>query len=217
MSGKLIVIEGSDASGKATQSELLYDKLKEKGYKVKKVSFPNYQSDSSALVRMYLNGDFGENPGDVNPYAASTFYAVDRYASYKMDWKDFYLGGGIVIADRYTTSNMIHQAAKFQNLAEKDGFLQWLWELEFLLYELPVPDMVFFLDIPSEHSKILMKGRKKDIHETDLDYLEQSYQNALHVAEKYDWEKIECIKDGKILEIEEIGKLILGKAMGILD
>lgn len=206
MKGKLFVIEGSDASGKATQTKLLYERLLKDGFKVKKIEFPNYKSDSSTLVKMYLNGEFGDDPGDVNPYAASTFYAVDRFVTYKKDWEDFYLQDGIVIADRYTTSNMIYQAAKFKNERDKEKFLDWLWELEFDLYELPPPDKVFFLDLPPEYSFKLLEERKreeasekdhyKDIHELNYKYMVQSYKNACYVADKYNWEKIYCLTDG---------------------
>ncbi len=135
--GKLIVIEGSDGSGKATQTKKLYDKLVKENKNVKKVEFPNYESESSALIKMYLNGEFGKEPDSVNPYVSSTFYAVDRFASYKKDWEEFYLKGGIIIADRYTTSNMIHQAAKIKDVQAKDNFLNWLWDFEFknLIYQ----------------------------------------------------------------------------------
>lgn len=212
MSGKLIIIEsGSDASGKATQSEKLFNRLKAEGYNVRKVEFPNYKSDSSALVKMYLNGDFGKDPGDVSPYVASTFYAGDRYASFKTDWGEFYLNGGIIIADRYTTSNMVHQAAKIEG-EEKDVFLDWLWNLEFELYKLPIPDCVIFLDMPPEYSVKLMEerqnkftgGAEKDIHERNLDYLAASYNNALYIANKYQWNKISCIDDSGLRTIDDI-------------
>jgi len=213
MKGKLIIIEsGSDASGKATQTKKLYDRLISEGYNVRKVEYPNYKSDSSALVKMYLNGDFGKNPGDVNPYVASTFYTVDRYASYKTEWEQFYLDGGIIIADRYTTSNMVHQAAKISNQAEKDKFLDWLWDFEFNIHGLPVPDDVFFLDMEPEFSQKLMAERankitgtnEKDIHERNYEYLIHSYNQALYVADKYDWTKILCTDHNELRTIDEI-------------
>ncbi|MCT4607015.1 MAG: thymidylate kinase [Marinisporobacter sp.] len=213
MKGKLFVIEsGVDASGKATQSEKLYNRLLNEGIKIKKITFPNYDSDSSALVKMYLNGDFGSKPNDVNPYTASTFYAVDRYASYVKDWKKFLEAGGIIIADRYTTSNMVHQASKFCTQEQKKEFLDWLWDLEFKKMELPVPDEVIFLNMSPEVSYQLMKNRankisgemKKDIHERDLKYLQKTYENALWIAEKYDWRKVQCIKNQELKSIDEI-------------
>lgn len=224
MKGKLIIIEsGSDASGKETQSKLLYERLIKEGYNVRKVEYPNYGSDSSALVKMYLNGDFGKNPNDVNPYIASTFYAVDRYASFKTEWEEFYLNGGIIIADRYTTSNMVHQASKLQGI-EKDKFLDWLWNLEFELYKLPVPDGVIFLDVPPEYSRKLMEDRankftgtkKKDIHESNIQYLTETYDNSLYIVEKYNWVKVDCIKCNKLSSIDEIHENIYKVAKGIL-
>jgi dTMP kinase len=222
--GKLITIEsGVDASGKATQAKRLYDRLLLEGYKVIQVSYPNYDSESSALVKMYLNGDFGKNPEDVNPYVASTFYAVDRYASYKREWEDFYINGGIVIADRYTTSNMVHQAAKISGL-DKDKFLDWIWNLEFEMYELPIPSCVIFLDMPPDISQELMKNRpnkitgdiKKDIHESNKQYLINSYNNAKYVAERYNWNKIYCTHKGKTRTIEDIHEDIYRSVLSVL-
>lgn len=210
--GKLIVLEAPDGSGKATQTRKLYNRLIEDGYNVLKVEYPDYNNKSSALIKMYLNGEFGDKPNDVNAYAASTFFAVDRFASYKKNWSKFYEEGGIVLADRYTTSNMVHQASKIKNIAEKEKFLDWLWDLEFNLMGLPVPDATIFLDLPPKYSKNLIKNRKnkftgkeeKDIHERDEDYLNISYKNAVDIAEKYNWIKINCIKLGKIKDINEI-------------
>lgn len=210
--GKLIVLEACDGSGKATQTKKLYERLIDEGYDVLKVEYPNYESDSSALIKMYLNGEFGDKPEDVNAYAASTFYAVDRYASFKKQWKSFYDKGGIILADRYTTSNMVHQAAKIDNLEEKDKFLNWLWDLEFNLMGLPVPDIVIFLNMPPEYSKELIFNRKnkftgeeeKDIHEKNEDFLIHSYENACAIAKKYNWDRIDCVSNGNIKTIDEI-------------
>ena len=212
MKGKLIIIEsGSDASGKATQTKKLYNKLIEDGYNVKKVEYPNYKSESSALVKMYLNGDFGKNADDVDAYIASTFFAADRYASFKTEWESFYNEGGIIIADRYTTSNMVHQASKMDENG-RDKFIDWLFDYEFNLYKIPKPDCVVFLDVPIEFSKKLMDNRKnkftgedkKDIHEGDIEYLTRSYNNALHIADKYDWKKINCIEKENLRSIDSI-------------
>lgn len=225
--GKLIVIEAPDGSGKKTQAEMLLKRLQSEGYPVIKVEFPNYKSVSSSLVKMYLQGEFGENPNDVNPYAASAFYAVDRFASFKKEWQSFYNEGGIIIADRYTTSNFIHQAVKFTDEQEKEEYLDWLWDLEFNRLALPVPDVVFFLDMPPDFSEKLMSNRKnkftgetkKDIHETNKDYLRESYKNACGIAAKFNWVKIECVQDNKIKSRAEINEdlykqmsLILKKA-----
>ena len=153
MNGKLIIIEAGDGSGKATQTEKLYSRLVGEGINVRKVTFPDYESNSSALIKMYLNGEFGSSPDSVNPYAASSFYAVDRYASYKQNWEDFYKQGGIIIADRYTPSHMVHQAVKILGQSEKEAFLDWLWDLEFEKFGLPIPDVVIFLDMPPMYSR----------------------------------------------------------------
>lgn len=220
--GRLYVIEGSDGSGKATQSKLLYDRLLSENKKVRLISFPDYESDSSVLVKMYLAGEFGTDANDVNVYAASTFYAVDRFASFKKDWQNFYSNGGIIIADRYTTSNMVHQAAKIKNINKKDKYLDWLWNLEFELFKLPVPDLVLFLDVKPEISQKLMENRlnkitketKKDIHENNIRFLFESYNNALYVAKKYDWKIINCNEGGKIASVETIHKKIYKELRG---
>ena len=189
MNGKLLVIEGLDGSGKATQTGRLFTELQTRGDDVMRVSFPDYDSDSSALVKMYLGGEFGSDPNDVNPYAASSFYAVDRFASYAKNWKDFYLGGGIVIADRYTTSNAIHQCAKLPE--EKwDEFLHWLFDYEYRLMGIPVPEKVIYLRVDPSVSQELMdkryseNGGKKDIHEADVEYLRRARTAADHCAKK---------------------------------
>lgn len=224
MSGKLIIIEsGSDASGKATQTKKLYDRLVSEGYNVKKVEYPNYDSETSTLVKMYLRGDFGKNPSDVDAYVASTFYAVDRYASFKTEWEEFYNKGGIILADRYTTSNMVHQASKMEE-SERDKYLDWLFDYEFNMYKIPKPDAVIFLDVPVDFSKNLMKDRdnkftgekEKDIHEKDLEYLKKCYENSLYIADKYDWKKIECIKDNSLRSIESIHEEIYENIKGII-
>lgn len=222
--GKLIVIEGCDGSGKATQTALLYEKLNEEGKNVRKIEFPNYESVSSSLVKMYLKGDFGSDPFDVNPYAASTFYAVDRFASFKTIWGEFYKNGGIVIADRYTTANMIHQASKFNNNEEKGIFLDWLYDLEYGKYELPIPDMVIFLNMDPDISEALMKEREnkitgeaeKDIHEKDTNYLRKSYENAIYVCNKFKWCIINCFNSNGIRSIEDINKDILTEVSKII-
>lgn len=212
--GKIIVFEGVDGSGKQTQSELFYKRLADEGLNVKKVSFPRYDNDSSALVRMYLKGEFGSDANEISPYICSTFYAVDRYASYKQDFEDFYNNGGIVVADRYTTSNMLHQASKIHDKEQREKFLKWLYDLEFNIYLLPKPDMVFFLDMPLFDTKILTKDRankitgasKKDIHETDENHLKSAYITSRELIDEYGWIKINCAKDELILSIDEIAE-----------
>lgn len=212
MTGKLIIIEAGDGCGKATQSQKLYEALQVEYPQVKKVEFPNYKSPSSALIKMYLGGEFGSHPGDVNPYAASAFYAVDRYASFKTEWEEFYKDGGIIIADRYTTSNMVHQAVKFDNEAEKMKYLAWLWDFEFNLFKLPVPDCVIFLDMPPDYSRSLMKGRanksgeQKDIHEQDQEYLVKCYYNYKLLAAHYHWRTISCVEAERLKTVEQIAQ-----------
>ncbi len=207
--GKLIVFEGLDGSGKATQAKLLYEKLKNDGHKVMKITFPDYDSDSSSLVKMYLGGQFGSNPGDVNAYAASSFYSVDRYASYKTHWGDFYKQGGIVISDRYTTSNAVHQCSKLER-AQWDDFLNWLFEFEYKYIGIPAPDAVIYLDVDTDVSQKLMTERyngtedKKDIHEKDVEYLNKSSRAAHYCAKKYGWNRIKCVNNGAINSIEHI-------------
>ena len=207
--GKLYVIEGLDGSGKATQAELLFETLKERGLDVRKVSFPNYASDSSAPVRMYLRGDFGTDPASVNAFAASSFYAVDRYAGYKSDWGAFYEKGGIIIADRYTTSNAVHQCSKLPE-EEWDAFLDWLFHYEYELLGIPAPEAVIYLEVDPDISQKLMAGRydgdeaKKDIHERNVHYLQRSAKAAAYCCRKLGWKKISCTAEGKMRTIEDI-------------
>lgn len=216
MSGKLIIIEAGDGSGKATQTELLYQALKAQGQKVMKIQYPDYDSPACEPVKMYLKGDFGKKPEDVNAYTASLFFAVDRFASYKMKWQKAYEDGYIILADRYTTSNMVHQAVKIQDLQAREKFLAWLWDTEFVKMGLPVPDRVIFLDVPPEVTSRLITARAekdaargKDIHEQNKKYLAHCYQVYCDMAEKYQWQRINCVKDGEMMSVEEIHQLVL--------
>lgn len=214
MHGKLIVLEGIDGSGKATQSALLEENLKREGKDVRRVSFPDYDSPSSALVKMYLHGDFGSDPGDVNPYAASLFYAMDRFASYRMKWKSFYEQGGLVIADRYTTSNMVHQMTKYDDKKDRDTFLSWLEKTEYGELELPRPDLVILLDIPIAMSEALVRARaaeggSMDIHEQHLDYLHRCHAAYKELVTRYGWVEIPCAEDGILRSREAISRDVL--------
>ena len=221
--GILIAIDGVDSSGKQTQTELLYDRLKNEGIKVRMISFPAYDKPSSTLVKEYLSGDYGKNPEDVNAYAASALFAADRFSTFRKDWKKDYDEGVVIIADRYVSSNMIHQAGKFSDEDEKNCFLNWLEDLEFKKFELPVPDVTVFLDMPTEYGIKLMEKRnnkitgeeQKDIHESDKNYLEASYKNAFYVAQKFGWDKVSCVNNGEIKTINEINdeiyKIIIEK------
>lgn len=210
--GKLIIIEGGDGSGKATHTRKLWNRLNREGVQVKKVEFPNYSSPSSALVKMYLGGEFGKDPKAVSPYAASAFYAVDRYASFKTLWEDIYRQGGIILADRYTTSNMIHQAVKLKDTQEWENYLDWLKDFEYRLMGLPQPDLILYLNMPPKYSIGFIAGRvgkssvsEQDIHEKDLDFLKQSYENAQRVRIRENWVNISCVSsEQKLKSIEEI-------------
>ena len=219
--GKLIVIEGLDGSGKSTQLDLLPKNLLKNGIESKTVSFPDYDSDSSALVKMYLGGEFGKKPSDVNAYAASLFYAVDRFASYKKTWGQYYNKNGVIISGRYTTSNAVHQTSKMPE-ADWQGFLDWLYDLEYNKVGIPKPDKVIFLDMPVEVSKKLLLGRykgdeaKKDIHESDTAYLEKCRKAAMFTARYSDWTIIPCAKDGKARSIEDISNDILNETLRVI-
>ena len=211
MNGKLYVIEGVDGSGKATQTELLYQALLAQGKTVRKVSFPDYDSPSSSLIKMYLNGEFGTDPQDVNAFATSVFFAVDRFASFRKDWKTFYDEGGIIIADRYVTSNLVHQAGKIADAAEKERYIHWLNELEYGIFGLPKPDCVIFLDMPPAYSlklrqerNALKQGLTQDIHEADQTYLQNAYDNAIGIAKHQAWHTISCVANEQIRTIEDI-------------
>ena len=207
--GKLIVIEGTDGSGKSTQFALLTSRLEQEQIAFQKLVFPRYSQPSSALIRMYLGGDFGSSPNSVNAYAASTFYAVDRYASYKMDWGQWYENGGLVVSDRYTTSNAVHQASK-EPEEKREAFLAWLYDLEYGKLGLPRPDLILYLDVPTDFTETMMRRREQDththadIHEQDLAYLAACRQSGKAAAEFYGWEVIQCVRDGKMRTIEDI-------------
>lgn len=216
--GFLIAIEGTDSSGKQTQSELLYNRLVAEGIDARLISFPAYESDSSALVKMYLAGEFGTNPNDVNAYTASTFYAMDRFATFRKDWGKDYNEGTVIVADRYVPSNLIHQAAKIDDEDEKEKFVKWLHDLEYKHYGLPYPNVTVFLDMPTDVAARLMKERankidksdKKDIHERDLEYLKKSYDNAKGIAKKLDWCIVPCTDStGEVRTIDSISDDIL--------
>lgn len=214
--GRVIVIEGTDSSGKETQTKRLFERLERDGVKIKKLSFPNYESPACEPVKMYLAGAFGDKALDINPYPVSTMFAIDRYASYKMEWESFYKSEGVVVTDRYTTSNMVHQASKIEDKEKKEEYLNWLEDLEYKKMNIPAPDLVIFLNMPTEMAVKLMAERKnkitgegkKDIHEQDTNYLKKSYENACEIARKYEWKEIKCVDEGRLKTIEEIGEEI---------
>ena len=222
--GKLFVIDGTDGSGKQTQFAKLQERLTKENIEYKTVSFPNYDSPSSSLVKMYLSGEFGSDAKKISPYIASTFYAADRFATFKKEFEEYYNNGGIILADRYTTANMVHQAGKIYDEKERKKFLDWLWDFEFNLYGLPVPSKVFFLKMPPEKSLELIKDRenkfthkeKKDIHESDEKHLIDSYNAACNLADDYNWYTIECIKENNLRTIEDIHEEIFNEVIKLV-
>lgn len=207
--GKLIVIEGTDGSGKSTQFRLLTDRLESEQVKFQKLVFPQYSEPSSALIRMYLGGEFGKSPSDVNAYAASAFYSVDRYASYRKVWGKWYEEGGLVISDRYTTSNAVHQASK-EPENKREDFLNWLYDFEYDKLGLPRPDLVIYLDVPTDFTEKMLRHRETetnthaDIHEQDMQYLATCRRMGRAAAEHYGWTVIRCVRDGAMRSMEDI-------------
>ena len=207
--GKLIVIEGTDGSGKSTQFRLLTSRLEADGHTFQKLVFPQYAEPSSALIRMYLGGEFGSKPSDVNAYAASAFYAVDRYASYKKVWGEWYENGGLIVSDRYTTSNAVHQASK-EPQEKQAEFLKWLYEFEYDRLGLPRPDLTIYLDVPTDFTEQMMRKREADtntsadIHEQYMEYLATCRRTGKAAAEYYGWTVIQCVQDGAMRSIEDI-------------
>lgn len=214
MAGKFIVIEGLDGSGKATQTEILRKYFEEKGETVKKLTFPDYDNESSALVKMYLGGEFGDSPDDVNAYAAAAFYTVDRVASYLKFWKEDYENGSVILADRYATSNIIYQMSKLPE-SEWDSYIDFQQDFEYSKIKVPEPDLVIYLDVEPEVSQKLLSSRysgdesKKDLHEKNLNFLLSCRNSALYAADRLGWVKISCTKDGEMRTIEEISAEIL--------
>lgn len=194
--GTLIAIDGLDGSGKGTQSKLLYERLISEGIPARLISFPVYDSPSSTLVRMYLSGEFGQDPDCVNCYAASAFYALDRYATYAADWKRDYEAGVVIVADRYTTANAIHQLTKLPE-EKRAEFLSWLSDFEYGKLSIPAPDLTLFLEVEVQMSLKLIdhRERKKDIHE-NADHLRRAFAAAQFVCEQWNWERVRCVKDG---------------------
>ncbi len=207
--GIFVDLEGLDGSGKTTQTQLICTRLQQDGIAFKQIKLPDYESDSSILVRKYLAGDFGKNAGDVNAYAASVLYAADRYASFTEKWGKEYNEGKLIFADRYTPANALYQMTKLDK-AEWDEYLEWLFDFEYNKIGIPAPDKVIFLDMPVEVSQRLMTERyngdesKKDVHEANVSFLNACREAALYAAQKYGWSVIECSKNGEPLPIEVI-------------
>ena len=220
--GKLIVIEGTDGSGKSTQFRLLTDRLESEQVKFQKLVFPQYSEPSSALIRMYLGGEFGKSPSDVNAYAASAFYSVDRYASYRKVWGKWYEEGGLVVSDRYTTSNAVHQASK-EPENKREDFLNWLYDFEYDKLGLPRPDLVIYLDVPSDFTEKMLRHRESeththaDIHEQDMQYLATCRRMGRAAAEHYGWTVIRCVRDGAMRSMEDIHEEIYRHVAACLE
>ncbi len=211
--GRMVVIEGLDGSGKATQAKLLSEYLISKGHNIYNLDLPFYSDSSSTLVKMYLGGELGDKPSDVNAYAASTFYAVDRYASFKKHWQKEYDSDKITVANRYTTSNAAHQMTKLPE-EQWDEYLDWLFEFEYKKIGVPEPDCVIYLQMPVDISQKLLLKRysgdenKKDVHERDVDYLISCHKAAVYAAEKLGWEVIKCGENGEPFTVEYISELV---------
>ena len=222
MEGKLIVLEGTDGSGKSTQFSLLCRRMEAEGRPFHRIVFPQYQEPSSALVRMYLGGEFGSHPSDVNPYAASTFYAVDRYASYQKVWGTAYRAGELILSDRYTTSNAVHQASKLPE-GERQAFLDWLFDLEYGRMGLPAPDLVLYLDLPTEVSEKMLRHREQatataaDIHEQDGAYLRRCREGAREIARDLGWSVIDCAAGDAPRTMEDIRREVLSRVEPLLN
>lgn len=220
--GKLIVIEGTDGSGKSTQFRLLTDRLESEQVKFQKLVFPQYSEPSSALIRMYLGGEFGKSPSDVNAYAASAFYSVDRYASYRKVWGKWYEEGGLVVSDRYTTSNAVHQASK-EPEDKREDFLNWLYDFEYDKLGLPRPNLVIYLDVPTDFTEKMLRHRESetntqaDIHEQDMQYLATCRRMGRAAAEHYGWTVIRCVRDGAMRSMEDIHEEIYRHVAACLE
>lgn len=220
--GKLIVIEGTDGSGKSTQFRLLTGRLESEQVKFQKLVFPQYSEPSSALIRMYLGGEFGKSPSDVNAYAASAFYSVDRYASYRKVWGKWYEEGGLVVSDRYTTSNAVHQASK-EPEDKREDFLNWLYDFEYGKLGLPRPDLVIYLDVPTDFTEKMLRHRETethtqaDIHEQDTQYLATCRRMGRAAAAHYGWTVIRCVRDGAMRSMEDIHEEIYRHVAACLE
>ena len=221
MNGKLIVFEGTDGSGKATQAKLLCETLADRGLSYREIDFPRHGNPFAEPANLYLHGALGSHPGDVNAYAASVLYAVDRFASYKEDWGRFYEEGGIVVANRYTTSNAVHQASKLP-ADERREFLDWLFDLEYHRMGLPEPDLVLYLDLPTEVSEQMLRRREQatataaDIHEQDGDYLRRCRESARQIARDLGWSVVDCAEGDHPRTVEDIRQEVLRRAEPLL-
>ena len=221
MRGKLIVLEGTDGSGKATQACLLAQHLAREGRAFREIDFPRYGNPFAEPAKLYLDGALGAHAGDVNAYAASVLFAVDRFASYQEDWGRFYEAGGIVVANRYTTSNAVHQASKLPE-GERREFLDWLFDLEYGRMGLPRPDLVLYLDLPTEVSEKMLRHREQatataaDIHEQDEAYLRRCRESARKIARDLGWSVVDCAAGDAPRSVEDIRREVLSRVEPLL-
>jgi len=217
--GNLVVFEGIDGSGKSTQFELMCTRLTDEGRQFKRLVFPRYSEPSSALIKMYLAGDFGENPDSVNAYAASSFYAVDRYASFVQDWREYYENGGLILTDRYTTSNALHQGAKVAD-TQREHFFKWLYDYEFNLIGLPMPSLVIYMDIDAELAAKRLRhrqaetGTNADIHENDISYLQNCAESGKQAASQFGWHRVSCLDNGVERDKHDVHAEVYNKIFG---
>ncbi len=221
MKGRLIVFEGTDGSGKATQAHMLAQRLRQEKVAFRQIDFPRYGNPFAEPARLYLEGALGQHPGDVNAYAASVLFGVDRYASFRQDWGRDYQAGMLILANRYTTSNAVHQASKLP-AQQREEFLTWLFDLEYHRLELPQPDLVIYLDLPTELSEQMLQKRQSatgthgDIHEQDQAYLRQCRESARQIARELRWWVVDCAREGQVRPAEEIHQEIWERLQGIL-
>jgi len=219
--GNLIVFEGIDGSGKSTQFEMMCKRFLSENRQFKRLVFPRYNEPSSALIKMYLGGEFGDSPDSVNAYAASSFFAVDRYASFVQDWREYYENGGLILTDRYTTSNALHQGAKI-TAKKREHFFKWLYDYEFNLIGLPSPDMVLYMDIDAETAAERLRHREAetdtnaDIHESDMEYLHNCADSGRQAAALYGWHSIKCMSSSLERTTDEIHTEAYNKLYGLL-
>ena len=227
--GKIVVLEGTDFSGKTTQYDKLLEHLKSDNIDFGTDSFPNYDSESCNLVKAYLHGDFGEDATKIDPKIASSFYTLDRCGSYhSREWGRIYRKGGNIVFARYITSNILHQASKYKTLKEKKEFIDWLYEYEVGLFKLPKEDCTILLDMPPEIAVKLKKkrleeqhgltsnGSEKDIHEDNMEYLKNSYNTAIEVSEYLNWRVVHCVDEkGNLRTIDDIHNEIYNIVLNI--
>ncbi len=221
--GKFIVLDGTDGSGKKTQTKILYERLRKEKIKAFLMDFPRYGQKSAGPLEDYLAGVYG-NPDEVGPYRASIFYAVDRYAA-GFELREHLAAGCVGVSDRYVAANMGHQGGKIKGKKEREKFYEWLYDLEYNIFGIPKPDLNIILWVPTEITRQLINKRGlknkaaagRDEHEKDLCHLKNAERTYLEIAEKFpDFTLVKCAKNGKLLPREEIHELVWGKAKKVL-